>query len=489
MRKPLLIYAALLGLAVSAVAVALHAHVNVLAGPLPAPPLSQDIYKLTPAEKLGKLMLYDSTLSNPSGYSCATCHVRETGFTGPSSKINASYGPQPGVIPGRYGDRKPQSYLYAAFSPSGPYFDNHLKVWLGGNFWDGRVPDLTKQGLQPPLNPNEMANTPEGPYPPAAGGFSPLIVKKLASRPYTLLFKQVYGEYVFHDYTPKQIYELFGEALAAYQSSGEVCAFSSKYDASKYGIPQRNLYTLSASEDRGRKLYFGKAQCSACHSSVTVPSIQAITQGKDTFTMYCYANIGTPKNLGNPFYQQTDRKSNPHGYNKLGTKYIDYGLGSNPNPAPDGTKFYKNVPGDIPKFRGLFKAPSMRGVDKRPSPTFVKAYMHNGVFKSLKDVVHFYNKRNIAVDSNGKEVAFDLRKGPPSGYTALFSPPEVLENVQNVTGVPPAKATAANESNGQVGNLQLTPQDETDLVNFLKILSDGYTKPNPVGVKLRNILR
>jgi hypothetical protein len=68
----------------------------------------------------------------------------------------------------------------------------------------------------------------------------------------------------------------------------------------------------------------------------------------------------------------------------------------------------------------------MRGTDARPSPDFVK------------DVVHFNNKPNIAVGANGKEIAFDLRKGPPSGYTPLFPPPEVLDNVQNVTGVPPS---------------------------------------------------
>jgi cytochrome c peroxidase len=478
------IWVALIGLASALVFWTLllydQAQADVLVGPLPAPHMPPDSIQLTPVEKLGKLMLYDSTLSNPPGYSCATCHVSETGFTGPSSQINAFSGPQPGVVPGRFSDRKPQSYLYAAFSPEGPYYDLGLRTWLGGNFWDGRVSDLAKQGLQPPINPNEMANTPEGPYTPANGGYSPLLVQKLANRPYTQLFKQVYGQDAFQKYTPKQIYELFGEALAAYQSSGAVCAFSSKYDASKYGTPLKNLYTLSPSEERGRQLYFGQAQCSACHSSAAVPAIQAITQGKDTFTMYCYANVGVPKNIENPYYQQTDKESNPHGYNSLGTKYIDYGLGGNPNPAPDGTRFYKNVPGDIPEFRGLFKAPSLRGTDTRPSPDFVKAYMHNGVFKSLKDVVHFYNKRNIAVDSSGKEIAFDLRKGPPSGYTPLFSPPEVLDNVQNVTGVPPSQATSAADSNGQVGNLQLSTQQEDDLVNFLKILTDGYTKPNPV---------
>ena len=202
--------------------------------------------------------------------------------------------------------------------------------------------------------------------------------------------------------------------------------------------------------------------------------------------MYCYANIGVPKNPNNPFYEQTDPTTNPYGYNPLGTNYIDYGLGANPNPAPDGTKFFNTTPGDIPQFRGLFKAPSVRNSDMRPSPTFVRAYMHNGVFKSLEEVVHFYNKRNIAVDANDNEVAFDLRNGPPAGYTRLFPPPEVLDNVQNVAGYTPAQAAAAGTTgvtaqNGQVGNLGLTASQEADLVNFLKILSDGYTKPNPVG--------
>jgi Di-haem cytochrome c peroxidase len=59
---------------------------DVLGGPLPSPGLPPDAIQLTPVEKLGKLMLYDSTLSNPPGYSCATCHVPEAGFTGPNSE-------------------------------------------------------------------------------------------------------------------------------------------------------------------------------------------------------------------------------------------------------------------------------------------------------------------------------------------------------------------------------------------------------------------
>jgi cytochrome c peroxidase len=311
------------------------------------------------------------------------------------------------------------------------------------------------------------------------------VVQKVQSRPYTPLFKQVYGSDVFTKYTIPQIYIIITDAIAAYEASAEVNPFSSKYDASKFGVPPQNLYKLSASEERGRVLYFGKAQCFQCHSSANLLGVQAETEGKETFTMFCYANIGVPKNPNNPFYEQTDPTINPHGFNPLGRNFIDYGLGANRNRAPDGTKFFNKTPGDIPQYRGLYKAPSVRDSDMRPYPTFVKAYMHNGVFKSLQQVVHFYNKRNIAVNAAGKEVAFDLRNGPPAGYRPLFPPPEVLDNVQNVAGFTPAQAAARGTTgviaqNGQVGNLQLSASQEADLVNFLKILSNGFTKPNPV---------
>jgi cytochrome c peroxidase len=212
--------------------------------------------------------------------------------------------------------------------------------------------------------------------------------------------------------------------------------------------------------------------------------------------MYCYANIGVPKNPANPFYEQTNCDSNPQGCNPFGQDYIDYGLGSNPNPAPDGTRFMNTTPGDIPQFRGLFKAPSLRDVDLRPYPSFVKSYMHNGVFKSLEEIVHFYNKRNIATNADGDEATFVLNVGPPSGFKAIFPPPEVTNNIQNQYGLTPDQAagmsllmSSSNSAdadqtltlfNGQVGNLQLTAQEETDLVNFLKTLTDGYTRPNPV---------
>jgi cytochrome c peroxidase len=117
------------------------------------------------------------------------------------------------------------------------------------------------------------------------GGYSPLLAEKLKSRPYTSLFKKVYGQDAFSKYTPQQINVLFSLAVAAYESTGEVNAFSSKYDASKYGMPSKNLYTLSASEERGRQLYFGQAQCFQCHSSAGLSDVMQATKGKETFTL------------------------------------------------------------------------------------------------------------------------------------------------------------------------------------------------------------
>jgi len=248
-------------------------------------------------------------------------------------------------------------------------------------------------------------------------------------------------------------------------------------------VPPKNLYTLSASEERGRQLYFGtytrpdgtlvNAHCAECHSSANFPPVSKMTNGKDTFSMYCFANIGVPRNFNNPFYQETDCTSNPHGCNPQGGNFVDVGLAGNPNPGRDGTVF--NNPSTNAQFMGLFQAPTVRNVDKRPSPTFVKAYFHNGWAKSLRTVVLFYNKRNIAVNATGQEVVFDLTTSPPAGYTPLFSPPEVLANVNNVQGL-----RSNTPGQAQVGNLGLSASEEQDLVNFMKILSDGHTKPNPV---------
>jgi hypothetical protein len=48
--------------------------------------------------------------------------------------------------------------------------------------------------------------------------------------------------------------------------------------------------------------------------------------------------------------------------------------------------------------------------------------------------------------------------------------------INNPTGAPPGPKGGT----GQVGNLGLTDSEENDLVAFLRILTGGFTRPNPI---------
>ena len=54
------------------------------------------------------------------------------------------------------------------------------------------------------------------------------------------------------------------------------------------------------------------------------------------------------------------------------------------------------------------------------------------VLARFKNAVNSNNRRHTAADASNQEIALDVRKGPPSGYTPLFPPAEVLDNAENV---------------------------------------------------------
>src|SRR5204862_6903751 len=124
----------------------------------------------------------------------------------------------------------------------------------GGAFWDGRADHTDSQARMPFLDPNEMANQATGSLPPVAGGFSKLVARKMRDRPYPDLFKKVLGANVFNVCSDEQIYRMVTTAIAVYEASLEINPFSSKYDAFVRGKAK-----LTASEENGRSLFFGKA--------------------------------------------------------------------------------------------------------------------------------------------------------------------------------------------------------------------------------------
>jgi cytochrome c peroxidase len=365
--------------------------------------------ELEPIEQLGKHLMFDQSLSTPPKMSCATCHAPEAGFTSPDAELNEDFGIYHGAIEVRFGNRKIPSAAYAGDSPP-LYYDEDLDLWIGGMFWDGRATGwvlgdpLAEQAMGPFLNPVEH-NVP----------FARQVVRKVALSGYAELFRQVWGPGSLDPVKDVEgSYERIARSIAAYERSHEVNPFDSKYDYWLNGEVQ-----LTPEEELGRQLFDGKANCAICHNSQPGPNGEP-----PLFTGYSYANLGLPKNPHNPFYTQ------PRKFGVNRANWIDPGLG--------GFLMSLGLPAEVyqPEI-GKHKTPTLRNVDRRPSPDFVKAYGHNGVFKSLEEVVHFYNTRAV----------------PGMGWPD----PEVPVNIT-----------------GLLGDLGLTPLEESALVAFLKTLTDGY---------------
>jgi cytochrome c peroxidase len=342
----------------------------------------------TTKERLGKLLFFEKSLSTPAGQDCSACHDPEAAFADPESDLPVSRGARPGI----YGKRNDMTIAYAAFVP--PLHRNKEEGnWVGGLFWDGRANSLAEQAKIPPLNPLEMAN-PD----------TLTIAKKLRALSYAALFTEVYGSDALSN--PESAFTNMADAIEAYEKTVEVSPFSSKYDHWLRGKTE-----LSKQELRGLKLFEAedKGNCAACH-----PSTPAEDGLPPLFTDFTYDNLGVPRNPENPFY------SLPPELNPDGFAFVDLGLGKTVND---------------PAQNGKFRVPTLRNVAVTPP------YMHNGVFKTLYNVVAFYNTRDVA------------------GWPA----PEVSMNVNME----------------ELGKLGLTNQELEDLVAFLRTLTDSWNELNP----------
>lgn len=369
-----------------------------------------NVAALTPQEQLGKKLFFDKNLSEPTGQACAVCHGPSVGYTGPDSNVNAHGAVYPGaannVTDPRFGNRKPPS---AAYGGASPILGLAKKIWVGGMFWDGRATGLrlgdplAEQALGPFLNPLEQNLA------------SPAdVVSKVNASSYSGLFTQVCRN------APDK-YDCIGRAIAAYERSIEVSSFTSKFDKYLAGTA-----TLTKQEKDGLILFNTKGKCDKCHVSKGT---------KPLFTDYSYDNLGIPKNPENPFYSISPV------YNPLGAGWIDTGLGG----FLSSDLTYFNV---ARAELGKEKVPTLRNVDKRLlSQGFVKAYGHNGYFKSLKSIVHFYNTRDV-LPVCGVQV-----KNPGIDCWPI---PEI----------------ALNMNTKEMGNLGLTPAEEDAIVAFLGTLSD-----------------
>jgi cytochrome c peroxidase len=377
---------------------------------------------LSPLETLGKMIFFDK-ISSPDHQSCADCHGPAVGFTGPTAGINVHGAVYRGEVPQRLGNSKPPSAAYATPAPNFHY-DAAEGLFIGGNFWDGRATGdhlgnpAADQALGPILNPVEQ-NNPSG----------QAVLQQIAESRYAVLWEVVWGAPISFA-TPADIamnYDRVGLSIAAYEGSSEVNQFSSKWDLFMQGEAQ-----LTSQEQWGMELFNGKADCAACHPA-------------PLFTDFTFDNLGIPKNPQNPFYDM-DKVFLDDGspINPLGAAWIDPGLGGYLASLP--VSYFTDLGLDkdqtVSESWGKQKVPTLRNVDLRPGVEFPKAFAHNGFFTSLKEIVHFYNTRDVMP----------------------WPAPEVPQTV-NTT---------------ELGDLGLTGEEEDAVVAFLGTLSDGYmSRPEP----------
>jgi cytochrome c peroxidase len=456
-------------------------------------------------ETLGELMNYDKTMSPRNNEACASCHMPYVGFSGPIPSVNLTMIAYPGTAHFRAGKRTAQRYTYAPFFPVLQY--NEVQgSFFGGNFWDSRATGYllrnadAEQAQHPPVDTQEMGN------PDTA-----CIAYKLSRSKYKSLFEQVWGSgsldirfapdtaqicatpggaAIFGSNTTpvrlspedrvraNSVYNHWGQSLDAYEQSVQVSAFSSKFDAYLKGT-----YTLTADEKAGYALFRGKGNCNSCHldgrSTAPTPAAPQGTapNSEDTgaaastaplFTCFGSANLGLPLNPRDAIFYQTTPDASGFTANPAGFGFRDLGLGSflrgvaAPNPNRNWTQYAPTSDGQMQTStaRNVAMTPSKCSTTEAPGPYFQKEFFHNGYIKSLKQLVHFYNTR----DKPGYQ--YNVTSGHcPKGTTEkvdCWPMPEVSNNIDMT-----------------IGNLGLSDHEEDQLVAFLRVLTDGFTRPYP----------
>lgn len=282
---------------------------------------------------------------------------------------------------GALGTRNAPSLMYAKFSPAFT-FEEWRKTWVGGQFWDGRVDSLAEQALGPLLNPIEMNNTPA------------TLATRLRNVSYRGMLEEIYGKDIFAD--DNKLNMAAADALQAFQMSETFAPFTSKFD-----YAQQGLVELTEQEKLGRKIYDTNGACIDCHAGMA--------EDKLIFTQFSYHNILTPPNPA------------------VNNGVPDSGAANNPKLNAEEKRL----------AQGRFKTPTMRNI------AVTAPYMHNGVFRTLRDVIEYYNN----ID--------DRDRWGPASFPATKS--HMLRT-----------------------KLDLTEAEIEALIAFLNTLTDGYTLPQPV---------
>jgi len=200
------------------------------------------------------------------------------------------------------------------------------------------------------------------------GSMDDIHAKILLNKEYLALFKKAYPKTVKPEAWQIQ------NAIASYVRS--LNAFDSRFDEYMRG----NKNVLNNEEIEGMNLFMGKAKCATCHFTPLFNGTVPPSYSKSEHEV-----IGTP--------QDTSGK-------KL---------------SPDQGRYIYNK---MPQLVGAFKTPTVRNA------AVTAPYMHNGVFKTLEEVVDFYNKgggQGLGYEVENQTLPFDELKLTKNEEKALVA--------------------------------------------------------------------
>lgn len=331
--------------------------------PLGPPPIdpTNAVADSPAAALLGQSIFFDSRFSRTGKVACATCHVASRGL----------------------GDGKPM--------PDGFPVDRNVPTlwnvaygrWF---FWDGRADSLWSQALKPIENPREQGfsrlqcvhlvrvdpglrsryEKVFGPLPkvddlrrfPPAGG--PDLDR--SDGPLT----QAWNSMTEADRAiVDRVFSNLGKCIEAYER--RLLSRRSRFDTFVEGLRSGDgskLGALSPSAKVGLKIFVGRGNCRLCHSG------PAFTDGE-------FHNLGIPPTRGGP---------TPFRFDSIPEVQRDpfNGKGSYSDDPGEGARKLDYLV-RLPDSWGQVKTPGLRNV------AVTAPYMHQGQFKSLAEVVHFYS--------------------------------------------------------------------------------------------------
>jgi cytochrome c peroxidase len=401
-----------------------------LARPLAAP--------LSAMAELGRLIFFDTALSSSGKLACASCHSPRDAYGPPGAEPAMRGGP----TQASQGMRAVPSLMYLERQPNfsvGPDDEENETVSLaqlaalgrdaprvqktalnaaastanlvpqGGLFWDGRADTLQQQALFPLLSPFEMD-----------GGSIEAVAGKLRRAPYADRLSQLFGGAVFEDPRFAVAEALF--AVGRYQiEEPHFHPYTSKFDFWLEGGAR-----FTAAELRGYLTFNdpAKANCGGCH--VDQPRADGLPP---LFTDHQFEALGVPRNAA------LAANSDP--------AYYDLGVC-----GPYRTDMKSEA-----QYCGMFATPTLRNVSRR------HVFFHNGVYRTLEQVLDFYNFRDVQPEKIYPRTA--------DGALASFDdiPPQYLGNLDRSD--PPFDRKPGDGP-------AMSPHDERDIIAFLQTLTDGY---------------